>query len=67
MDTLFVNFYFLGEGGGGMEDKEGEKEEVAQVAQEGRGRKREEGRRNKSYHRCVTSWTNLFHMQNGEV
>ena len=51
----------------GMEDKEGEKEEVAQVAQEGRGRKREEGRRNKGYHRCITSWTNLFHMQNGEV
>ena len=49
-----------------MEDKEGEKEERAQVAQEGRGQ-RKGGRRNKVYHRCVTSWTNLFHMQNGEV
>ena len=40
MDNLFVNFYFLGEGGGGMENKEGEKEERAQVAQEGRGRRK---------------------------
>ena len=48
-------------------EKEVEEEERAKAAEEGRGWKREERRRNKGYHRCVTSWTNLFDMQNGEV
>ena len=61
------NKFTLVVGTGGEMEKEEEEEERAKAAEEGRGWKREEGRRNKSYHRCVTSWTNLFHMQNGEV
>ena len=48
-----INFLFVLVLVGEIE-KEVEEEERAKAAEEGRGWKREEGRRNKSYHRCTS-------------